>query len=104
MNKEFIEKLVGKKMTVQISYPLGEGFDDFAAYDQAMKKLKELGVSAGSMQRGAPIGLAYGDADISKWRNLGEDVKELDGVLIADDGSFRSGCVTIYLAEKPVVK
>lgn len=98
MTKEAIEKAIGKKITFQMSFPL-QG--DFEAYTEATKKLKEMGVSHGSMQRGAPIGLAYGDADISKWRNLGGDVVQLDGVMIADEGSFRNGTVTIYLADKP---
>ena len=54
------------------------------------------------MQREAPIGLAFGDVCISKWRNLGEDVNQLDGVMLCSDGSFRDGTVTIYLAAKPI--
>ena len=98
MTKEAIEKAIGKKITFQMSFPLS---GDFEAHTEATKKLKEMGVSYGSMQREAPIGLAWGDADISKWRNLGPDVKMLDGAMIADDGSFRNGTVTIYLADKP---
>ena len=101
MTKEQAEKLLGKKLTLTLSFPLGESFGDFAALTVAEKKLKEMGISFGSMQRGEPIGLAYGDAYISKWRNLGSDVQNLDGVMIADSGSFRSGSVTIYLADKP---
>lgn len=44
--------------------------------------LQEHGYSYGSMQREAPIGVAYGDVGIEKWRNLGEADKEiLDGVI-----------------------
>lgn len=97
MKKEQVEQLIGKKIVETISFPGGETFE---AYDKAIQKLRELGVSYGSMQRGEPIGLAYGEADISKWRNLGPDVKMLDGLLIPN-GSFREGGATIYLAARP---
>lgn len=98
MTKESVEKTIGKKVTFIKSFPLS---GDFEAYTEACKELEALGVSHGSMQRGSPIGLAFGDVAISKWRNLGTDVLELDGLLIADEGSFRNGTLTIYLADKP---
>ncbi|OWK35207.1 hypothetical protein FRUB_08011 [Fimbriiglobus ruber] len=49
------------------------------------------------MERGAPIGFAYGDCLISKWRNLStRDKDQLDGQ-ISTDTSFRSGPVYVDL-------
>lgn len=100
MKKEQIEQLIGKKITQVIE--LKHDGSDFSAYSAATAKLKELGVSHGSMQRDALIGLAYGDYDISKWRNLGhEDILLLDGVMQCSGPlGFRNGDVTIYLADK----
>lgn len=93
--KDF-ETLLGKKLPFSLTFEAtGE---DFGAMAEAEAYLKRTGYSVGSMQSGAPIGLAKGDAFISKWRNLGDDVKMLDGVLISDN--FREDGVTIYLAEE----
>ncbi len=91
-----IEKVIYKTIKTVKTFPAVPG-DTFAAHSAAVAFLKEKGYSVGSMQRGSPIGVAKGDCDISKWRNLGPDVKELDGVLVSD--SFREGSVTLYLAQ-----
>jgi hypothetical protein len=100
MTKAQVEQLLGK-VIVEVFEFKAVPDDTFAAYTQACAKLKELGVSHGSMQREAPIGLAFGDVGISKWRDLGPDVRELDGILIPMNGSFRDGDAVIYLAAKP---
>jgi hypothetical protein len=92
-SKEDVEQVLGKKVVAEKVF-LTSG-EDFAAYNDAVAFLEKNGYSHGSMQRGAPIGVCLGEAEISKWRNLGPDVKSLDGVLIAD--SFRNGKVTLYL-------
>lgn len=95
MTKLEAEKVLGKTL------PFTKHFDadgTFGAVTNAQNFLKENGYSVGSMQRHAPIGVAKGDVDISKWRNLGPDVKDLDGVMVSD--SFREGSVTVYLSEE----
>ena|ERR1035437_1395387 len=91
-----IEQLLGKAMFFSKTFKAMAG-DDFGAYQAACDFIVRLGYSGGSMQRGEPIGIAKGEVYISKWRNLGPDVKELDGVMVAD--SFRDGDVTVYLAQ-----
>ena len=67
----------------------------FAAFYAAQDWCRENGISYGSSQRGAPIGLMRGDFDISKWRNMtSAEQKELDGVMT---GEMREGPVTISL-------
>lgn len=95
LNKEQIEKTIYKTIRTTKTFPATGTFE---AHSAACKFLAENGYSVGSMQRGAPIGVAKGDADISKWRNLGEDVRDLDGVMVSDD--FREGSVTVYLSEE----
>lgn len=97
MSKEQIERTISKsiKFVKVFDAKLGE---DFSAINEATEFLRKHGYSVGSMQRGAPIGVAKGDCDISKWRNLGSDVTQLDGVLVAD--SFREGGVKLYLAQE----
>jgi len=97
LNQEEVSQIVGKPMPFVKHFPAtGVAFE---AYADAEEFLKEHGYSVGSMQRHEPIGVAKGDADISKWRNLGRDVKMLDGVLVSD--SFRESGVTLYLSEEP---
>jgi hypothetical protein len=74
-----------------------EGTENFEAISKAEAFLKKAGFSYGSMQRGAPIGFAYGDCLISKWRNLlSGDKDQLDGQ-ISTDTSFRWGLVYVDL-------
>lgn len=93
-----LENFLGKKLPFSKTFNGKEG-DDFSAHTEATAYLREKGFDVGSMQRGAPIGIAR-NADISKWRNLGDDVKNLDGVMVSD--SFRDSPVTVYLTEEPV--
>ena len=98
ISKEQIEKAIFKPIRFVKVFPsTGVAFE---AYSDACEFLKEHGYSVGSMQRDAPIGVAKGDCDISKWFNLGSDVKQLDGVLIADN--FREGGVKLYLSQEIV--
>lgn len=90
-----VQKIIGKEIVQVMDFQCG---DDFEGYNKAVEFLKKNGISYGSMQRSCPIGVAIGDFDISKWRNLGEDVKELDGLMIATNGSFRTGNVLLYLS------
>lgn len=94
LNQEQVEKTIYKSIKFTKTFPATGTFE---AHSAACKFLKERGYDVGSMQRGAPIGIAK-DADISKWRNLGPDVRNLDGVMVSDD--FREGSVTIYLAQE----
>ncbi len=66
---------------------------DYSAWNDALTWCKQNGYSAGPMQVGSPVGIAKGDADIAKWRNLTRhDREQLDGVII---GCFKTGTVTI---------
>lgn len=91
-----VEKTIYKTVKFTKHFPAtGVAFE---AHHDATEFLKEHGYSIGSMQRDAPIGVAKGDAYISKWRNLGDDVRQLDGVMVSDN--FREGGVTVYLAQE----
>ena len=68
---------------------------DFGAIYAAENWLKENGYSYGSMERNWPIGIAKGDCYISKWTNLGEDMKLLDGVIA--EGSKRDSDVIVII-------
>jgi hypothetical protein len=71
-----------------------EGAEDFEAINKAEAFLKSLGFSYGSMQRGEPIGILYGDYLISKWRNMTPAERDsLHGQITAE--SFRSGPVHV---------
>ncbi len=55
-----------------------DGAFDFC--NRVFDELKARGYSVGSMQREAPMGIAFGDCYISKWRNLEtDDFYALDG-------------------------
>lgn len=43
---------------------------DFSAWTKCEEFLKKFGFSIGSMERGEPRGVMFGDIDISKWRGL----------------------------------
>jgi hypothetical protein len=97
LSKEQIEKTIYKSIKFVKVFEAKAG-EDFSAINEATDFLHKHGYSVGSMQRGAPIGVAKGDCDISKWRNFGPDVRQLDGALVAD--SFREGGVKLYLAQE----
>jgi len=71
---------------------------DFGAFYAAEKWLRDNDYSTGSMEREKPIGIAKGDCSISKWSNLGADVKELDGVIAS--GSKRCSDVTVIIFDE----
>lgn len=71
---------------------------DFAALNEATTFLSARGFSYGRLQRGAPVGVMFGDVIISKWRNLSpEDRGDLQGMIIGDNNSMRHGPVKIML-------
>ena len=68
---------------------------DFKACREAETFLAARGFSVGSMQRGDPRGILYGDFDIQKWRNLsGNERMFLHGQMT---GPMRDGPVTIEI-------
>lgn len=93
------KNVIGKSIVFEKRF---EASGTFGALNEAQKFCSTLGIAVGSLCRDKPIGLLVGEADIDKWRNLTpEDVRQLDGVLIADDGNFRDGPVTLLLAVDP---
>jgi hypothetical protein len=72
---------------------------DFDANTEAEDFLRTAGFSVGSMQRGAPRGIMFGECDISKWRNLREtEIQTLHGEMRAHR-SFREGPITVIIFE-----
>lgn len=70
---------------------------DFAALHAAEDMARELGLSIGSHQRGAPTGLMFGDYDIAKWRNLSKAERTaLHGIIHGFDKRNGPVCLTIY--------
>ncbi len=70
---------------------------DFSACTEAEEFLKLAGFSVGTMQRGDPRGILFGDYDIMKWRNLDKrDREALHGILV---GPMRTGPVRIQIFE-----
>ncbi|MBB5875857.1 hypothetical protein [Xanthomonas sp. 3498] len=68
---------------------------DFAALRAAEAWCRERGVSYGSQQRGAPIGLLVGDYAIAKWRNLSKAERAaLHGTITGDT---RNGPVVLRI-------
>lgn len=66
----------------------------FNAFAEAKAYCKERGLSVGTMQGDAPIGLKYGDYAIAKWRNLSDNEKQaLDGTIT---GNKRNGPVVVH--------
>ncbi|MCW0447230.1 hypothetical protein [Xanthomonas sacchari] len=59
---------------------------EFAALDAARAWCCERGVSYGSLQQGAPIGLLVGDYAISKWRNMSATERAAQHGTITGDG------------------
>lgn len=76
------------------------GDGDFEACTAAEAWCRKFGVSVGGMQSSDPRGLWWGEADISKWRNLDEDdVEMLDGRMEFPSGSCRRGPATIEITD-----
>lgn len=91
MEKNFI----WRNITQEITFEINDG--EFSAYHQAEKWCEENWYSYWSMQRDAPIAICKWDYEyISKWRNLWEDVENIDGVIIPDP-DFRNGKAKIYI-------
>ena len=93
MTKQKLEAMLRKPIITEVVFA-GDG-TDFSAINESKKFLESKDFSVGSMQGDAPIGVARGDCYISKWRNLGTDISQLDGALVSDD--FRNGSVVLYL-------
>lgn len=71
---------------------------DFSGITSAETWLHEQRYSTGSMQAGAPTGIAKGDMYIAKWRNISRNEYScLDGIIEA--GDYRNGNVTVTLKE-----
>lgn len=69
----------------------------FEAVRAAEDWCAERGISVGSMERGAPRGLALGDYVIAKWGNLRpHERREMDGLMTGD---MRHGPVTVELPD-----
>lgn len=77
-------------MPTQKHFPnTGPDFD-FTGIRACFAWLTEHGFSHGSMQREDPIGVAHGDADIAKWRNIDHRARLLlDGVIEPFDFGWR---------------
>lgn len=72
----------------------------FAALHDAERFLRAAGFSTGSLQRGAPIAVMFGDYAVSKWRGLSSaERKASHGILYTDSGSFREGPVRLRLTK-----
>lgn len=70
---------------------------DFDATNAAEEFLRLAGFSVGSMQRGDPRGIMFGDCDISKWRNLRETERQsLHGQML---GRGRTGPIIVEIFE-----
>ena len=50
--------------------------DSFSAYYAAEKWCEKQGFSVGSMQRGAPTLIYYGDCDVAKYRNISPEERK----------------------------
>jgi hypothetical protein len=78
--------------------------DSFSAYRAAEAWCQEQGYSVGSMQRGAPTLIYYGDCDVAKYRNISPaERKSAIGTIEGVGGRFRDGPVTVTVKNvKPV--
>lgn len=76
----------------------------FSAYHDAVKWIEDQGYSVGSMQRGAPTLIFYGDCDVAKYRNISlAERRSAAGEIVGVGGRFRDGPVTVNLKDvKPV--
>ncbi|MCV9908360.1 hypothetical protein OIV19_12125 [Brucella sp. HL-2] len=61
---------------------------DFQAINRAESLLRQHGFTVGTMQRGSPRGVLFGNYDIQKWRNLNVSERAaLHGILDGDRSS-----------------
>jgi hypothetical protein len=92
-----ISETIGKEVRLAAEFSNEE---TFGAYHEAEEYCKALGVSVGHMCNPFPTGLAKGEFDIAKWKNLSaKDKQLLDGVIVGD---FRNGPVKVYLSYEVV--
>lgn len=72
----------------------------FSAYHDAEQWCKDRGYSVGSMQRGAPTLIYYGDCDVAKYRNISaSERRSAIGKIVGVAGRFRDGPVTIEIKD-----
>jgi hypothetical protein len=88
---EAVER-IGRPIVDKLTF---DSTGDFHALSDAMLWCRRNGYSVGQPQRVAPIGIVFGDAAISKWRNLGSDACNLDGAIISAD--YRKGPVAVLV-------
>lgn len=96
---ELITEYLWRKIIQQIDFQKNE--KDFSSIYMAEQWCKENWYSYGSMQREAPIAICKWDVDISKWRNLWEDIKNIDGIILPLP-DFREWNAVIYILWEPV--
>lgn len=73
---------------------------DFAAVRAAEDWCAKYGLAVGSMERGKPRGILFGDYDIAKWHNLRQADKDaLHGTMTGD---MRNGPVLVVVDEHAV--
>lgn len=73
---------------------------DFAAAHAAEDWCAKYGLSVGSMERGSPRGILFGDYAIAKWHNLRQaDKDSLHGTMTGD---MRHGPVLVVVDEHAV--
>lgn len=83
------------------SWSHAERFDgvDFAAIFAAEKRVKDLGMTYGSMQRDDPIACYSGAEYVSKWRGLSlAERLQMDAAIVGDK---RNGPVWVLFREVP---
>lgn len=75
---------------------------DFEAVYAAEAFLKTAGFSYGSMQRGDPRAIVFGDhGALPKWRDIrSHEREELDGQMLAPTGSSRNGPIKIIISDR----
>lgn len=84
-----------------VSRILFRGDADYEALQKAQDWCDENGYSYGNLQADAPIGLLFGEFEISKWRNMSSaERKALDGTMDAPGRTYRKGPVIVTLKEK----
>jgi hypothetical protein len=73
---------------------------DFAAFDACKRLLKDAGFSIGQMQGPAPIGVMFGECEISKWRNMTpKEQRAMHGTIAGDK---RNGPVVLLINNAPL--
>lgn len=81
------------------------GTDHFEALSKAERWFSRLGLSMGVLEKNAPTGLRLGSARPPKWRRLSAAERlDLDGVMLAGDGGFRLGPITVFLRRRVTLR